>query len=68
MEGKLRCKMECTVANEASGEVVLQAVVDGSPENEKFFEFTPSGTLSFYSMNQNLEAGKEYYIDISIAD
>ena len=42
---------------------------DGTCENSKFFKWTPSGILEFNTVNKNVkfEAGKEYYLDITLA-
>ena len=41
------------------------AVHDGSEENKKFFEATPSGSLKLATYKEDLfQPGKEYYIDI----
>ncbi len=70
-----RCKMICQVkeANGDSEHVKLTAVSkDGCAENEEFFKYTPGGSLEFWSVNpaatQQLEVGKEYYVDISLAE
>lgn len=69
----VRCKFKCE-SIEVTGEqknIILRAVTNGSPENESFFKYTPSGTLSFGCVNERassqFEVGKEYYIDISLA-
>lgn len=70
----VRCKMKCQskVENaDGSARINLSAVYGGSPENEKFFKYTPAGTLDFYGVNveanAQIEPGKEYYIDITEA-
>lgn len=73
--GKTRCKMVCTskamresLNQNPSYDVTFQPVQDGSAENKKFWEFTPSGHLGFNSVNAGgFEVGKEYYVDISPA-
>lgn len=43
----------------------FSAVYSGSEENEKFFAYTPSGSLKVGSFKDDLfEPGKEYYLDI----
>lgn len=66
----VRAKFKCT---ENNGEnVELEAVTSGSEENDSFFKWTPYGKLSMGTVNENaikqFEVGKEYYIDISLAD
>lgn len=49
-------------------EAEFAAVTDGSDENKKFFEFTPSGSLKVGTYREDIFVpGKEYYIDISEA-
>lgn len=51
--------------------VNLNPVSTGSEENEKFWDFTPAGEMSFTTSNleaaEIFEVGKEYYIDITKA-
>lgn len=70
----VRCKFICTSKETLpSGSVTLSfiAVSSGSPENDSFFEATPSGTANFYTVNEQaaalFEAGSEYYVDFSLA-
>lgn len=40
-------------------------VHSGSPENEEFFRYTPSGTLRLDGLkSQPFEAGQEYYVEL----
>jgi len=52
--------------------VKLSVVSGTTEENEKFFKATPSGSLEFNSVNQDaakmFEPGKEYYIDVTLAE
>lgn len=71
----VRCKMTCekmALNDDGSANIRLNAVYDGSPENKEFFKYTPSGQLSINSVNQTANAlfvtGKEYYIDITLAE
>lgn len=75
MEPKVRCKFKCTrVATASDGvgtqhEAEFQAVYSGSPENEQFFKYTPSGSLKLsVTREQAFAAGKEYYIDVTAAE
>lgn len=47
----------------------LQAVTSGSPENDEFFRYTPSGNLLLQTVNKavaaQLEIGQECYLDIT---
>ncbi len=47
----------------------LYVVTGGSAENKKFFASTPNGELKVGLHNPNVfEVGKEYYVDISLAE
>jgi len=49
----------------------MQAVYDGSPENNQFAQATPSGSLEMYISNPAaldfLEPNKDYYLDFTAA-
>lgn len=67
-------KFKCTeVAKTEGGGIRIQMtpVVGGSPENDKFFKFTPYGKLEIGTINPNLEGrfepGKLYFVDITEA-
>lgn len=53
------------------GTITLNPVISGSAENEKFYRYTPSGsiTLSTVSMPAwvEFELGEEYYVDFTLA-
>lgn len=67
----IRAKFKCT-SKDADGNALLEAVMSGSPENEEFFKYTPFGRLQLGIVNppafDQLEEGKDYYIDISPAE
>ena len=50
----------------------FQVVYTGSPENEDFFQYTPSGSIVLYTVNpeaaKQFETGKEYYVDFTAAE
>lgn len=47
-------------------EYSFSAVIGGSPENESFFAWTPSGSIKLGAIKAKLfEIGKEYYIDFN---
>lgn len=52
--------------------VEMKPVIGGSEENEKFYKYTPGGTLSMQFINgevaEKLEVGKEYYVDVTPAE
>lgn len=51
------------------GELRFSAVTGGSPENDSFFNSTPTANVDFKATNirilDGFEIGKEYYVDIS---
>jgi len=71
----VRCKYKCTevrksVAWNDSRKFLYVAefriVTDGSEENKKFFEATPSGQLTIGTYKEDhFIPGKEYYLDIT---
>lgn len=66
----VRCKFVCAdVLKHVDGfKTRFMPVCGGSPENEKFFKFTPSGLLEVGThKDDEFVPGKEYYIDISEA-
>ncbi len=69
----VRAKFKCD-SKEKSGDgyfLRFSVVINGSPENESFFKWTPSGQLSMGTINEKaaeeFEVGKEYYLDFSRA-
>ncbi|MCE5226833.1 MAG: hypothetical protein LLG05_13380 [Porphyromonadaceae bacterium] len=50
----------------------MSPVYSGSEENKQFFSATPSGDITFNTVNRDaadqIEQGKEYYIDIIPAE
>ena len=52
--------------------IKLYPVTNGSPENESFYRFTPSGLIELAVVNdqtaKNFELGKEYYVDFTPAE
>lgn len=73
---KVRAKMQCLFVDKSenltSNYAHLTAVTEGSEENERFSEATPSATFQI-AISKTCDAadffeqGKEYYIDISLA-
>lgn len=68
---KFRCD-SATPPGGGGGEVVMSAVTDGSPENERFWRHTPAGELRFSTVVERslgfFEPGAEYVVDIKRAD
>lgn len=69
MAKTVRAKFRCITGGQM---VSMHAVADGSEENKKFWEATPSGNLDMFISNpeaQDLfEAGKLYYLDFTVAE
>lgn len=68
-----RCKFKCvSILSDATDaeleSVVFEVVNADSEENEAFFEFTPSGSLTLgLHRTGRFKVGNVYYIDISPA-
>jgi len=72
---KVRAKFTCIEMTEGMGgrkgrnlySYKFYPVTEGSPENEQFFAYTPSGQLQLSSINEGLfEVGEEYYLDFTL--
>ncbi len=54
------------------GKVTLSPVTSGSPENEKFFKWTPYGKIEMGTINPDAISqfvpGKEFYLDFTPAE
>jgi hypothetical protein len=52
-------------------EIAMSPVTGGSEENKTFWQYTPSGSISFSCINtaavEQFEVGKEYYVDFNPA-
>lgn len=78
MSAIARCKMrlESKITNESPNgsyiSVQFKPVTNGSAENKEFWKYTPSGVLSYETINEGaaskLVVGKEYYVDVIPAD
>ncbi len=70
VRAKFKCESKTLTVNGA--QVTLVPVTTGSKENEEFFKYTPYGKLEVGIINveaaKQFEPGKEYYIDISLAE
>lgn len=68
----VRCKFKVDSVTPADADgsvsrVQLYPVYSGSPENESFFKYTPSGSIGIGTINaeaaKQFEVGKEFYVD-----
>lgn len=70
----VRCKFKVDSVTKYAhgGRVIMKPVTEGSEENEAFYKWTPAGELRLETVNEDvadfLEPGKDYYIDISLAE
>ena len=69
---KVRTKFRVDSVKEAGDgmkAVSLNAVIGGSPENDSFFKWTPSGQISIGTINkqaaENFNVGQEFYVDFT---
>jgi len=68
-----RCKFKCNQVTTYEGggrDIEMSPVVSGSEENKSFWQYTPIGKFTMSCVNPNAEfvPGKEYYIDITLAN
>lgn len=75
----VRCKFRChhkdeykdAEGNVKSATIKMSPVYSETGENKEFWDATPGGELSLYTVNAaaaaQIEQGKEYYIDITEA-
>jgi hypothetical protein len=73
MANTIRCKFRCQSVRKFQSwngkrmlyEAEFNVVMDGSEENEAFFEATPSGTLKVATYKEDhFPVGAEFYVDI----
>jgi hypothetical protein len=71
----VRAKFKVQSVTESEGglkSVNLSPVVGGSPENEKFFKWTPGGQIQLGTINPDAAAqftpGRQFYVDFTAAD
>lgn len=66
--GKFRCTSVKSYGPQYAKEYAFSAVCqDGTPENDRFHKYTPSGTITISVDNPNVsfEPGKYYYVDFT---
>jgi hypothetical protein len=67
----VRCKFKVESREDVKdgANITLRAVTNGSPENEKFYQYTPGGHFQLSIVKPEtadfFRIGEEYYIDIS---
>jgi hypothetical protein len=68
VEQRVSKTMHTKDGSQRLGGVSLSPVYSGSPENESFFNSTPSGKIEFTTINakalEEFEPGVEYYVTI----
>lgn len=69
---KVTCKFKCdsvTILADGKKNFEFSPVYNNSEENKSFWQFTPSGKLSFICVNPDVsfQPGNEYYLDITPA-
>lgn len=72
MSTRAKFVVETRTESVSGFKVLLRAVTSTSPENAKFFNYTPSGTLEMGLVNpetaEQFVPGKELYIDFTEAE
>lgn len=70
----VRAKFKVTqlIKNEGGFDTIkLQPVTSGSPENEAFYKWTPTGEITLSTVNveaaKQFELGRQYYVDFTEA-
>jgi hypothetical protein len=71
----VRAKLHVTnieAGEEGAATIYMSPVYSGSPENEQFYKYTPSGQIILSTVNPEAAAqfvvGEEYYADFTHAD
>ena len=70
----VRAKFKCVskLITEHGATVKLDAVTTGSRENDRFFKYTPSGSVEMGVVEESAAGlfvpGKEYHVDFTSAD
>ncbi len=71
----VRAKFKVQSVTESEGGLKtanLSPVTSGSPENEKFFKWTPGGQIQLGTINldaaEQFRPGRQFYVDFTPAD
>ncbi|AYP28994.1 hypothetical protein AS1_14 [Marinobacter phage AS1] len=69
MSVRAKFKVETVTQDESGSRVSLTPVTGGSKENEKFFRFTPFGSIEMGTINKEVAKqfvpGDEFYVDFT---
>lgn len=67
----MRAKFKVDTINENEGKLIMSPVTCGSEENDKFFQYTPCGSIEISTVNEEalkgFAPGREYYVDFTPA-
>lgn len=70
MSTRCKFKVESVAKENDSSHITLRAVVGGSPENDSFFRWTPSGSLTLHVVRPEIAdqfpLGAEVYVDLTL--
>lgn len=76
----VRCKFRChfkeehkdNEGNVTGVNIKMHPAYGDNEENKRFWKYTPSGEISFYTNNidaaNQIEQNKEYYVDITLVE
>ncbi|MDH4451381.1 MAG: hypothetical protein QE265_12455 [Rhodoferax sp.] len=69
---RAKFKVESLTKSESGSSIKLRPVTGGSPENEKFFKYTPFGEINIGTVNPKaaaqFEPGNEFFVDFTKAE
>lgn len=69
---RAKFKVESVTKSESGSSIKLRPVTGGSPENEKFFKYTPFGEINIGTVNPEaaaqFEPGNEFFVDFTKAE
>lgn len=73
VRAKFRChNIERPASSGPANKIQLHPVYAGSEENKKFFQLTPSGEITLWTVNESAAAqfqvGQDYYVDFTPAE
>ena len=72
MTVRAKFKVESITSTENGASIELRPVISGSEENEKFFKWTPGGSIQMSTINEaaaeQFKPGAEFYVDFIKAE